>query len=688
MSTSSNKRTLDEQVRRDYLASRSAQLSAALKALKPPREANETEQPSNETKAHAKPIVDGIVKDEHGTEDADGLLHKDVLKEDLVVKIPIWENLPTFPLPGMFETVQLKYSLTGTPGSFQTIGAVRRFDLPIDPDIFPLEMALPKEALPRDAKLWVLYAHKNFSSSDSVDSLPIQLTCDAVAPWDEQEPRFEQAPSEPINEAYLGLHPAGIELTLADYPDRKPDDRCSLYYLDEWPRNPDDLIIPAYNTVLDDTLKVTVPTAVVRNRDDGRFYITYLLYDKATNRSRMAFPVQVDVVLGPQPEDLLPPEVPLAADGVVGMKDALAGVTVRIPAYSNRKNQDVLLIKWGDDTLDAEPMGTRPFPVDVPVPNAILHTNYGAATGPKTTRVSYQVMRGQVAYGPESTDVEVDFSVVGPDPDPNWPDPINTKLAAPRITSSTGLDNELAPADRDQPATLSFPLYANAANGHVMDFYWDGTLVTEARYVVSLADGPEVECKIPWSYISDAGNNEQLPVHYTVRGDVDAINEQESPRQLVNVHAISMTPDPMEFLDLDGPWLNCTSLWFDPDAADPEPVFRARVPAIPERFNVSPGTQITLNWYVTKDMAGQDEIDEVKLVQSRNLSADDIEKGFIWQIGPYDRHILPIYDPAHTYAFAHVFYSVLVPGKPALISDATQNIVSIAVSDGNLTCHV
>lgn len=192
--------------------------------------------------------------------------------------------------------------------------------------------------------------------------------------------------------------------------------------------------------------------------------------------------------------------------------------------------------------------------------------------------------------------------------------------------------------------------------------------------------------EIPWSYISEAGNHDQLPVHYTVRSDMDAINEQESPRQLVNVHAISMTPDPMEFLDLDGPWLNCSSLWFDPESANPEPVFRAKVPPL-SRFNVSPDTQITITWYVTKDMAGKDEINEVKLIQTLILSEDDIKDGFIWQIGPYDKHILPIYDHAPMYAFAHVFYAVLVPGTP-LVSDATQSYVSIAVSDDNLTCHV
>ncbi|WP_369990421.1 hypothetical protein [Pseudomonas xanthosomatis] len=678
-------RARDEQVRRDYLASRSAQLSAALKALKPPIQANETEQPSDEPKSLIKPIVDGIVRNEDGTEDEDGLLHKDVLKEDLVVKIPMWANLPTDPLP-FFETVQLKCSLTGTPGSFQPIGELMQLPLPIDPMIFPLEMALPKDALPRDAKLWVLYAHKPFNTSQSADSLPTQLTCDAVAPWDDQKPSFAQAPSEPINEAYLALHPAGIELTLTEYAGRKPGDRCDLYYLKEPPLGPDDLIIIVSSTVLDDTLKVTVPIETVRNRDDGTYYIAYLLYDKATNRSEMSYSAKVNVVLGPEPANLLPPEVPLAADGVVSLQDARAGVTVRITGYSNRKNGDLLLIDWGDDTLDAEPVGTRPFPIDVPVPKEILRKNYGTATGPKPTRISYQVMRGEVPYGPESTVVEVDFSVVGPDPDPTWPDPINTKLPVPEITSSTGLKNELAPADRGKPATLSVSLYTGAADGHVMDFYWDDTLIAGASYVVSLADGDEVECEIPWSYINEAGNNDRLPAHYTVRGAAGAINEQQSPPRLVNVHAISMTPDPMEFLDLDGPWLNCNSLWYDPDAADPAPVFRARVPSL-ARFNISSGTQITMTWYVTKDMAGQDEIDEVQLVQSRNLLADEIEKGFIWQIGPYDQHILPIYDHAPLYAFAHVFYAVLVPGNP-LVSDATQTYVSIAVPDSGLTCPV
>lgn len=662
MSTSSNNRTRAENTRRDYFKRKTAQLPNILANLEKPDMA-------------AGSIVDP----------EDGTLHKDLLQDDLELLIPQWENLPEFDLP-FNETLQLKYSLTGLPNSFQTVGPLLELPLPISPTIFPIKMKFPKANLPRDGKLWIAYNHVDFMGAP-YSSDPIELTCDTVAPWNQTEPTFADAPPL-INEAYLAANPEGIEVTLTEYPDRKPGDRCELFYLSEPPRGPDDLTIVANSVVLDASRQVTLPIDTVRDRGDGRFYITYLLYDKAHNRSNMALYVHADVVLGNEPADLQPPEVPLAADGLVDLKDAQAGVSVRIPEYQHRKNRDMLVIKWGNTLLDEEPLGSRPFPIDVPVFNQALNTEYGAATGPVTTSVSYQVKRGHVLYGPEAKDVEVDFSVAGPerpDPDPTWPDPVNPRLDAPEITSDSGLSNEVAPPDRGKPATLTFTWYDGVDDGHVVDFYWGGTLVTS--YTVDMADAPSKDFVIPWAVISAAGNNDQLPVHYTLRAGVDAANEQESPRQYVKVHAISMAPDDMEFLDLTpNGFLGCPSLWDMNDLGAP-PTFRARVPALAPRFNVSPGTVIQLHWYVTKGMDGSGQIGEVSNSETLNLTQEQIDMGFTWRIGIYEDHILPIYAHAPQFAFAHVWY-VVDPLGAQLISAATQNIVSISAPTENLTCSL
>lgn len=135
--------------------------------------------------------------------------------------------------------------------------------------------------------------------------------------------------------------------------------------------------------------------------------------------------------------------MPLAADdGVLSLKDAQAGVQVDIPAYTNYRKEDKIAIKWGTTPLIAEQVGSRRFPISISVTSDILRNEYGKASGEVATPVSYQVLRGHAAYGPAADDFAVDFSVAGPerpDPDPDWPDPVNDKMLAPQSPVSAAI---------------------------------------------------------------------------------------------------------------------------------------------------------------------------------------------------------------------------------------------------------
>lgn len=304
------------------------------------------------------------------------------------------------------------------------------------------------------------------------------------------------------------------------------------------------------------------------------------------------------------------------------------------------------------------------------------------------TNVSYKVLRGHAPYGPADADFNVDFSIAGPerpDPDPTWPDPINPALLAPTITSSTALENVIAPPDRDQDATLTFDVFTNAEDGQVVDFYWNGTRVTEARWVVDQATGTQKSVTIPWSYIQDAGNNPALPVHYTVRPSLEPINEQESLPQYVNVTAIDMTPDDLEFLGLtDRGWLSCPSLWdpVDPAAA---PAIRVQVPPC-SRFGVQPNTTITLSWSVYDAIVGGDLIAGVGKQETLTLTADQIAKGFVWRVEPYDQHILPIYAATQTGGRAQVSYAINTNNP--IRSNPSENRISISDQSTGGSCDL
>ncbi|MGJ7549399.1 hypothetical protein [Pseudomonas alloputida] len=641
---------------------------------------NLQDAPSSPTLAElVAPNVQGII------DSRDGTLHKDRLKTDLTVEIPPWPFLPSD--PDDYVTLQLQFTLTGAEDTFIAIGPIERYDGALEPGDFPLTLHFPQPSIPRNGKLWIRYELDTYLGKDV--SLPIELICDSVAPWGDDPAPPLVPPTGIINEAYLTGNPTGIELEVPDYPDRAPGDTYEAFYLSDWPEEDADYENPIAVGPVTDELKITIPADTVRRLGDGRFYIVYYLFDKAQNRSRIRLPATVDVVLTPEPENLLPPDVPLATDdGVLSLPDAQAGVHVVIEAYTNHRNEDRIAIIWGSTPLPVEQVGSRTFPLSIRVPSDILRNEYGTATGVISTNVSYQVLRGQAPYGPADADFNVDFSVVGPvrpDPDPDWPDPINDQMLAPDITSFTGLVNQIALPDRGEDATLTFEVFEGAANGQVVDFYWGGTRVSEARWVVDQPTGTEKPVTIPWRYILDAGNNPALPVHYTVRADVDAINEQESLPQYVAVSAIDMTPDDLEFLGVsDRGWLNCPSIW-DPLDPTAEPAIRVQVPPC-SRFNVAPGTTMTLTWVVYDATVGGNLIPGVEKNDPVTLTAEQIDKGFVWRVEPYAQHIQPIFDVAPVGGRAEVSYVIDTPVP--IPSNPTGNKISIADQSTGGSCDL
>lgn len=627
------------------------------------------------------PDVQGIV------DRADGTLHKDFLKADLKVEIPAWPQLPPGDDPNDYVTLQLQFTLTGAEDSFRAIGPLRKFEPPISHDDFPFELLFPQASIPRNGKLWVRYQLEDHIG-DTYLSQPIELICDSVAPWGDDPAPPLQRPEGTINERYLTNNPAGIVFDVPDYPDRAPGDTYQAFYVKEWPDEDTIYDNPVALGPVTDDLKITIPAANVRALGDGRFYVVYYLFDKAQNRSRIRVPAVVDVVLTPEPENLLPPEVPLAADdGVVSLADALTGVQVEISAYTNFRNEDRIAITWGSTPLTVEQVGSRTFPISIPVPNSVLRNEYGKATGVLPTNVSYTIMRGPVPYGPADADFDVDFSIAGPerpDPDPDWPDPVNSKMQAPVITSATGLKNEIAPADRDEDATLTIEVFEGAADGQVVDFYWGGTQVVEARWIVDQATGTSKTVTIPWRYIIDAGNDIALPVHYTVRAS-NGINEQESIPQYVAVSAIDMTPDDLEFLGISTRgWLSCPSIW-DPANPNAEPAIRVKVPPC-SRLNVAPDTTMTLTWVVYDATTGGNLIPGVEKTETVRLTAAQIENGFVWRVQPYAAHIEPIYDVVPTGGGAQVSYVIDTPTP--LPSNPTHNRISIADQGTGGSCDL
>ncbi|WP_312936446.1 hypothetical protein [Pseudomonas sp.] len=494
-------------------------------------------------------------------------------------------------------------------------------------------------------------------------------------------------PASTVTDAYFTTNPLGIKVTLPDYPGRVASDSYALYYSDTVPTAPYPDPV-AVGQVPKDMI-VLIPKAVVDAKGDGHFYIVYLLLDKATNRSRISEVAEVYVNLGTLPDTLQAPVVPLAADGLIDLQDAQASIDVEIPAFNNHRPSDYIEVTWGTAPPFSEQIGSRSFPLLLQVPADRLLVAYGSASGSVVTPVSYKVLRHGVAYGPESVDVNVDFSVIGPprpNPDPTWPDPVNDQLLAPAITGKTSnIENELKREDASQAATLAFDLYPSAKDGEVVDFYWAGTLVKEATHVVDITQGAKITVEIPWAYILAAGNQVDLPVYYTIRKALDEGNEQRSVSALVNVDAVTVVPDSAVFERMQGRWLNCKSLWEDADNPAGDPAFRVSVNALAQHLPT--GGEVTMVWTALGGRTGDTEIAAAKKTEVITITQAQAENGFTWDIKPYAIHILPIHNhnSLGPDGRGRVHYS-LVYGGETIRSEDVEALVGIGV--GGSTCPI
>ncbi|MNG80394.1 hypothetical protein D3C79_390270 [compost metagenome] len=622
-------------------------------------------------------VVDAII------DPKDGTLDRKALDAALVIKIPKWTFLPV----DEDENVDIYLELSKTEaGNYHRVDNWHHVGI-IDPSIFPLRLSIPVSELVANGPLLVRY-HKVDNSADS-RSTPVKLICDSLPPWGlHDKPTHVQFASPVIDEQYL-LENKGVFGTLPPYNFSAPGDIYEIFYLSEWPQDGAVYNNPTHSQAVPATRTVFIPAEVVRELGDGRFYIVYYLLDKAGNKSRLSTAATLDITLGALPENLQEPRVPLATkdDPIdpIDLKDAILGVTVEIDRYENARSLDRIQVFWGKQQLTPETVAGRPFPIIVHVPKEALYLDYKGSVGAKKTTVSYIVLRGDVAFPPVplETTVDVDFSVVGPerpDPDPTWPNPINPDLLAPTVRGKiSGLNNKLTRADEGENALVSFPMYANAFDGQVVDIYYADSLAVQ--HIVNPGDGPIVTLEIPWQKILDAGNHAALPVYYTVRAGLDALNEQQSVVQYIEADAVTKRlPLPSYQGITDRNWLNCTSL-NDPFNPTASLALRVEIPDLSSHLKV--GDHITLHWQPfigSSEAHGTDPVPGAELATSIILDDNNIN-GFVWRVEPYDIHLLPTFNhPTYWQCRARVRYAL---ADDSVTSDWLVCRISLVQGEGS-----
>lgn len=615
---------------------------------------------------------------------SDNTLNKDVLDVGLAVTIQAWD-LPIF--DGDTERVTLLWAALDDLEHERVVDE-RSVTAPVPDNTFPMILTVPPKQLEADGPYRLRYRVQSVNG-ESRYSPPVTLICDGTPPWRDDEPLKMVIADVPVTDQYLIEHPEGLVATLPDYPDRQDTD-VLFYWWGTLPLPADPTVIPASGQQpVDATLQVTIPPSVIKEHGDGGCYVVYMIFDKATNRSRLSLYALVGVALGPWPADLKPPVVPLAEDdGLIDLKDAITGVVVEIPAFSGWKAGDRIEVTWGTTPLGEREIGTAPlFPLQVGVPAPVLRSEYASADGRVVTPVSYRLLRGTVAIGNSDTAVDVDFSVIGPEnPDPDWPDPVNELLLPAQVfgKSSQTLDT-LRPEDGGQPAEVKITLYDPLAAGQIIEVYWAQVLVPEATYTVLADDlpGAIITVEVPWTYIEQAGNQDQLPVHYRISA-AGSTNEQHAPYNHVHVRAVTLTPIAPEFIGArpENGWLTCISLYDLDNPSELDPAIRVRVPDL-SQYLVD-GDELTLTWKLVEGRVGETELEEAALVETITIGSGTPATGFVWRVQPYDTHILPSYNPEAGYreSRGRVTYAFIWNGDPA-VSQPVEAVVAMYRASGS-----
>lgn len=492
--------------------------------------------------------------------DYDGLLPVDKLQADLRVGIPLWDWIEDGYSPGDADTITL---FLKNPDGTTVYTGVQQYPLPLDEDAFPSVIAVPQDKIPAHGQYIVEYRLTLFTGTPTMSNTA-PLIIDSQPPYfnpgQPATPAAIQVPVEVVTDQYLADNGNELVCTLPDYPDKARGDQVIVYFGLEIPEDIDAVapVVGPIDVPVD--LRIPIPGSAIQDRLDGHNYIFYWLRDKAGNFSDISEPASIDVQLGVMPDDLKPPQVPLAP---ISRLDALEPVMVEIPAFTGPDKVTVKAL-WGKTALAELKPGPAPqFPLKIQVPWSALEAEYDytSTTDAQTVRVAYQVWRGPLAFpeaGPLHLDVEVDLSVVGP-PDPD-PDPVNPDLPRVHLTSSTGNTDKLTVADKGQPARASVLLHALPENEEVISLYWRDVVV-DTFTVNGQSEGDQIDFNITWEQLLAGGNDPAFPMRYTIRGK-DDVNFQQSEDTLVDVDIVTIDLLEPSFPTTDTAtgWINCGSI--------------------------------------------------------------------------------------------------------------------------------
>ncbi|MGJ7515859.1 hypothetical protein ACSFE6_16220 [Pseudomonas baetica] len=497
------------------------------------------------------------------------ILHGPRLRENrkITVKIPRWfVTSPPFDPANPDEQGEfVSLQLDSDDGKGFVEVASHRFLVPTGQtdytESFPYAMDISINDLPEHANCELKYVITYYNTSE--DESPTEsFLCDRVRPYGEHPPEALTLDDPFVDDANL---PVGSKLKLtvpsSSKYEWKDGDNIATYLFDV-NNVPDDLtgITPiAYGPLTDPsttTNVVEIDEAKIRAFGDAKVVFLHIIRDKALNDSLLSLWTNATFTFGLLPAlPLDKPEVD-QADPVLLLEHVWEGVSVWIKRPTAFKPGDTLTLSWGNTQV------VKDFPIpdngstriEVPVvPLKTLLLEYGETTaGAKDTLVSYLYVRKGRPFGPASDTFKVNLeSPIGwlpwP-PEEEWPVPTHPSLLKGDVVNHDGnRTNQLTRDDKNEDAFFDFKWFAEAENGHVVDFEWNGVIVPEARLEFDDTPSPgpghtpggDARVSIPWRYIKEGKNGPKVPVRYWV-SKTGLDNELPSEITEVDVNAIAL----------------------------------------------------------------------------------------------------------------------------------------------------
>ncbi len=547
---------------------------------------------------------------------------------------------------------------------------------------FPLAFTLPSSNFQSDGVYSLHYTLQNNAGLEESDR--ITFTVDKTDPNRNITPAALRFNTDRIDLQYLTDN-NGLPFTLPVFSRPLPGDRADIFLL---PPNGASAVlvaqIPARPVAGFDP---TTPMGGIIAKDkfvdangdpvypDGVLQFYYFAYSRAGNETRRPADSILSVAFKPLPTGLADPVIPLAVETtpLIDRADAIVGVNVQIPAFTNHQPNDEITVIWGSRSLAPFKVGTNPvFPLESPlIPyTTLLSEGTETGEGPKDVTATYRVLRGLLPFTPPAgATTEVDLRIPGPE-NPG-PGPENPALGELKVFGGgpSPEENKIRVEDINLPVSVRLPAYAPLTAGEVLQVFWNDKEVPSASHTV-IGDETEFDIEVPFAFVAAQGDGPRIPVYIQLTSPaLPPGNAPTTVKIYVEVDTFQLgAMTPAAFPDMDDFFMSigcCERIWEG-----------AKLQVLGDPVNFSKDDTITVYWQgrATDDS----EIPDTSGSEVFTLTEQQATDGFEYRIA-FSEFVQPIADVDGQ---LHAWYTLKKTGGQTATADPVNTGVAYVMPSG------